>query len=121
MSTEVRTQTTTDFDEIRTHHVQYRAPLPDRVEDLRRIIGRSEGSESSKVGAPLNYRHVAAVHSKLRTSCLSHDSTTTPSFLGFRNLMVLVLSMFTDSASSEFCRVSADCARDSRLESTIDN
>jgi diacylglycerol O-acyltransferase-1 len=38
------------------------------------------------------YRHVAAVHSKPRTSCLSHDSESTPSFLGFRNLMVIVLS-----------------------------
>ncbi|KAN0095372.1 MBOAT, membrane-bound O-acyltransferase family domain containing protein [Hyaloscypha variabilis] len=37
------------------------------------------------------YRHVAAVHSKPRTSCLSHDSEVSPSFLGFRNLMVIVL------------------------------
>ena len=39
------------------------------------------------------YRHVAAVHSKPRTACLSHDSEVAPSFLGFRNLMVIVLSM----------------------------
>lgn len=39
-----------------------------------------------------NYRHTAAVHSKNNTSCLSHDSAQTPSFLGFRNLMVIVLS-----------------------------
>ena len=38
------------------------------------------------------YRHIMAVHSQPRTSCLSHDSTASPSFLGFRNLMVLVLS-----------------------------
>jgi len=37
------------------------------------------------------YRHIAAVHSKPRTSCLSHDSEIAPSFLGFRNLMVIVL------------------------------
>ncbi|KAF4121149.1 diacylglycerol O-acyltransferase 1, partial [Geosmithia morbida] len=37
------------------------------------------------------YRHVAAVHSITRPSCLSHDSNATPSFLGFRNLMVIVL------------------------------
>ncbi|KAH7328611.1 diacylglycerol O-acyltransferase [Stachybotrys elegans] len=37
------------------------------------------------------YRHVAAVHSKVRPSCLSHDSTAAPSFIGFRNLMVIVL------------------------------
>ncbi|KAI5465505.1 MBOAT, membrane-bound O-acyltransferase family-domain-containing protein [Mariannaea sp. PMI_226] len=37
------------------------------------------------------YRHVAAVHLKTRPSCLSHDSDAAPSFLGFRNLMVIVL------------------------------
>ncbi|KAH8805579.1 hypothetical protein F5884DRAFT_736747 [Xylogone sp. PMI_703] len=37
------------------------------------------------------YRHVAAIHSKPRASVLSHDSEATPSFLGFRNLMVIVL------------------------------
>ena len=37
------------------------------------------------------YRHVAAVHSQTRPSCLSHDSDAAPSFLGFRNLMVIVL------------------------------
>lgn len=37
------------------------------------------------------YRHVAAVHSQTRPSCLSHDSPAAPSFLGFRNLMVIVL------------------------------
>ena len=47
----------------------------------------------SKVASPsVKYRHVAAVHSKIRTSCLSHDSEAAPSFLGFRNLMVIVLS-----------------------------
>ena len=40
------------------------------------------------------YRHVAAIHSGPRTSCLSHDSDAAPSFLGFRNLMVIVLSGF---------------------------
>lgn len=37
------------------------------------------------------YRHVVAVHSKSRPSTLSHDATELPSFLGFRNLMVIVL------------------------------
>ncbi|KAM7189276.1 MBOAT, membrane-bound O-acyltransferase family domain containing protein [Rhypophila sp. PSN 637] len=37
------------------------------------------------------YRHVVAVHSESRPSCLSHDTTESPSFLGFRNLMVIVL------------------------------
>jgi diacylglycerol O-acyltransferase-1 len=37
------------------------------------------------------YRHVAAYHAQLRHSSLSRDAEATPSFLGFRNLMVLVL------------------------------
>jgi diacylglycerol O-acyltransferase-1 len=46
------------------------------------------------------YRHVAAVHSKPRTSCLSHDSQVSPSFLGFRNLMVIVLGIVATSGAS---------------------
>lgn len=38
------------------------------------------------------YRHVFATHSLQRNSCLSHDAESHPSFLGFRNLMILVLS-----------------------------
>ncbi|KAL6716895.1 hypothetical protein ACLMJK_004807 [Lecanora helva] len=45
----------------------------------------------SKSKVSSRFRHVAAVHSRSRTSCLSHDTLETPSFLGFRNLMVLVL------------------------------
>jgi len=37
------------------------------------------------------YRHVAAVHSQTRPSTLSHDAPATPSFLGFRNLAVILL------------------------------
>lgn len=37
------------------------------------------------------YRHVAAVHSKSRPSTLSHDAAATPSFIGFRNLGLIVL------------------------------
>ncbi len=39
------------------------------------------------------YRHVAAIHSHSRPSCLSHDAPESPSFIGFRNLMVIVLGM----------------------------
>ncbi|KAF2481699.1 MBOAT, membrane-bound O-acyltransferase family-domain-containing protein [Neohortaea acidophila] len=53
-----------------------------------------EAQERSKshgrVAAP-QYKHTFAVHSAARTSCLSHDATVVPSFLGFRNLMGLVL------------------------------
>lgn len=37
------------------------------------------------------YRHTAAVHCKSRPSTLSHDASDTPSFLGFRNLGLIVL------------------------------
>ncbi|ORY10746.1 MBOAT, membrane-bound O-acyltransferase family-domain-containing protein [Clohesyomyces aquaticus] len=37
------------------------------------------------------YRHVFATHAVQRDSCLSPDAQATPSFVGFRNLMVLVL------------------------------
>ncbi|KAL1967869.1 hypothetical protein VTN77DRAFT_2558 [Rasamsonia byssochlamydoides] len=37
------------------------------------------------------YRHIAAYHSEIRHSCLSRDSAANPSFIGFRNLMVIVL------------------------------
>lgn len=39
------------------------------------------------------YRHVFATHSSTRSSCLSDDANASPSFVGFRNLMILVLSM----------------------------
>lgn len=44
-----------------------------------------------KVRIHHKYRHVAAIHSQPKNSCLSHDSTVSPSFVGFRNLMVIVL------------------------------
>lgn len=47
------------------------------------------------------YRHVAAAHSIPKTSCLSHESKASPSFLGFRNLMVIVLSQLSASWSGD--------------------
>jgi hypothetical protein len=43
--------------------------------------------------AKKKYRHVAAAHREAQSSCLSHDSNASPSFLGFRNLMIIVLGM----------------------------
>ncbi|KAI9861678.1 MAG: hypothetical protein M1824_002109 [Vezdaea acicularis] len=37
------------------------------------------------------YRHTTAIHTRPKTSVLSHDSDVAPSFLGFRNLMIIVL------------------------------
>lgn len=53
--------------------------------------GAGNNSKSSRKRPTPKYRHVAAVHAQTRPSCLSHDSNVAPSFLGFRNLMVIVL------------------------------
>ncbi|KAE8149460.1 diacylglycerol O-acyltransferase [Aspergillus avenaceus] len=49
------------------------------------VSGQPKGKRRSK------YRHVAAYHSKSQHSSLSRESNTSTSFLGFRNLMVIVL------------------------------
>lgn len=51
----------------------------------------SETSKKMSSSPAVRYRHVEAVHSTLRNSCLSQDCDISPNFLGFRNLMVLVL------------------------------
>lgn len=51
--------------------------------------GQQHGKERNKDSK--KYKHAFAVHAESRTSCLSHDAETAPSFLGFRNLMGLVL------------------------------
>ncbi|KAK3692792.1 MBOAT, membrane-bound O-acyltransferase family-domain-containing protein [Podospora appendiculata] len=53
--------------------------------------GSAETTEQLKTTFRSKYRHIAAVHSESQPSCLSHDATEAPSFLGFRNLMVIVL------------------------------
>ncbi|KKA18953.1 Diacylglycerol O-acyltransferase [Rasamsonia emersonii CBS 393.64] len=71
-------------------------PTPDRTSSNR--TGDKEASSPPNTTAPAQktkerskYRHIAAYHSEIRHSCLSRDSTANPSFIGFRNLMVIVL------------------------------
>lgn len=45
----------------------------------------------SKTKVRSKYRHVAALHSKVQPSVLSHETPESPSFIGFRNLMVLTI------------------------------
>jgi diacylglycerol O-acyltransferase-1 len=63
-----------------------------------RDVTRTNGNGTATTGPPKKpgqkYRHVAAVHKQTRPSCLSHDSDAAPSFIGFRNLMVIVLGMY---------------------------
>ena len=52
----------------------------------------SSGSSGPRIlPTKRKYRHVTAYHSQERVSCLSRESQVVPSFLGFRNLMVIVL------------------------------
>lgn len=53
--------------------------------------GKADPGITKRTTRRSKYRHVEAYHSKLRHSSLSRDSGTTTSFLGFRNLMVIVL------------------------------
>lgn len=46
------------------------------------------------------YRHVVAIHSKVQHSCLSRDSTQATSFIGFRNLMIVVLGKIAVSVAA---------------------
>jgi diacylglycerol O-acyltransferase-1 len=51
----------------------------------------STQSEKNKAKSKKKYKHVEALHSMARPSYLSHDSIKSPSFIGFRNLLVLVV------------------------------
>ncbi|KAI9807791.1 MAG: hypothetical protein M1825_005096 [Sarcosagium campestre] len=61
-------------------------------QDFNPASSASETTQAPVVrNIPRKYKHVIAIHSRPRASCLSHDREVAPSFLGFRNLMVLVL------------------------------
>ncbi|PSR94231.1 MBOAT, membrane-bound O-acyltransferase family-domain-containing protein [Coniella lustricola] len=49
------------------------------------------GNKSPKPALSKKYRHIAAIHCASQPSTLSHDAAATPSFLGFRNLGLIVL------------------------------
>ncbi|KAL4778309.1 MBOAT, membrane-bound O-acyltransferase family-domain-containing protein [Aspergillus varians] len=51
----------------------------------------NNGPKHPVMGKTAMYRHAVAIHSQVRHSCLSRDSTNATSFIGFRNLMVVVL------------------------------
>ncbi|KAL4910203.1 hypothetical protein BDW74DRAFT_144643 [Aspergillus multicolor] len=51
----------------------------------------NNGPNGAGIKKAATYRHVVAIHSQVRHSCLSRDSTKATSFIGFRNLMVVVL------------------------------
>jgi diacylglycerol O-acyltransferase-1 len=55
----------------------------------------SKPNETAQKTFIRKYRHVAAVHLTTRPSTLSHETEASASFVGFRNLMVIVLGMTT--------------------------
>lgn len=57
--------------------------------DVKQSNGSTHQRKKSKDS---KYRHVFATHSESRITCLSEESENMPSFVGFRNLMILVLS-----------------------------
>lgn len=75
--TQARDIATKDTSDVRT---------PETVPNGRLQTKPSKSKPRSK------YKHIAALHRESRSSVLSHDSKETPSFLGFRNLMVLTIS-----------------------------
>ncbi|QUC19272.1 uncharacterized protein UV8b_03513 [Ustilaginoidea virens] len=87
--------TATSIDTMNGHASKRRNgkdPPPDADADLIEVEPKNGTTvEKLKASPQRKYRHVAAVHSKSRPSCLSHDSDAAPSFIGFRNLMVIVL------------------------------
>lgn len=65
------------------------------------------------------YRHTTAIHTRPKTSVLSHDSDVAPSFLGFRNLMIIVLVVSNLRLMIEnFIKVRQPIAKDCELKLT---
>lgn len=65
------------------------------------------------------YKHIFAIHAQARPSTLSHDTTETPSFIGFRNLMVIVLSKLS-FPSPEASSADSDASVCVQLSETCD-
>ncbi|EPE03457.1 mboat family protein [Ophiostoma piceae UAMH 11346] len=63
----------------------------DAEDTLKDILSKEAALQQLRRAFQRKYRHVAAIHSQTQPSCLSHDNAASPSFLGFRNLMVIVL------------------------------
>jgi len=72
-------------------------PWPGRkasVSDLHEEIGASpNGSKKVPMRETRSqpYKHASAVHKEEKISCLTQGQGTYPSFVGFRNLMILVI------------------------------
>lgn len=62
-----------------------------RENSLDREVDHGKQQQHHRQSLSKNSTHLIAIHAKSRPSTLGHDAHQTPSFLGFRNLMVLAL------------------------------
>ena len=79
---------------VQTLVTEAREVTSKNLADVRAPVEIPNGTVDKSASRPKvrsKYRHVAALHSKAQPSCLSHETTETPSFIGFRNLMVLTI------------------------------
>lgn len=92
MSSNTHVQTTAAIDGLRITPINSVKRQSSYDDDLRsRGVPNTVTADKIRKHIWRKYRHVAAVHTTTSTSCLSHDSQASPSFVGFRNLMVLTL------------------------------
>ena len=91
MANSITTAVTTAHDLPRpSENSKGRKDIPSISTDGKYTVG------DSRSPAPKKYRHVKAFHAAARPSCLSIDAEKAPNFLGFRNLMALMLSMLSE-------------------------
>ncbi|RDI79079.1 hypothetical protein Vi05172_g10945 [Venturia inaequalis] len=82
------TSTTT----ITTTQMAHKVDQPVHDYNMNSDRPRADNATAKRIFVPRKYNHLFAIHSKSRASCLtSQDAAETPSFVGFRNLMVLML------------------------------
>lgn len=76
------------------HRVTPRPPTPPESHAVTNGSSNDAREDTRELKKALlrKYRHTVAVHSITRPSTLSHDAAETPSFIGFRNLGLIVLS-----------------------------
>ncbi|PLB47095.1 putative diacylglycerol O-acyltransferase [Aspergillus steynii IBT 23096] len=89
--TESKTSASRNADNASSSGVSYSKPMNGTSVRTDASSVTPESTKGSKGKRRSKYRHVAAYHSEVRHSSLSRDSDASTSFLGFRNLMVIVL------------------------------
>lgn len=90
MATLTQMASTSSIDVPKDSQAVYRGKAPELETETEPAPTQKSKSSAQRI-RDTKYRHVFATHSLSRTSCLSHDAQESPSFVGFRNLMVLVL------------------------------